>query len=90
MKYVSSREFRLQPSAIWQILQQGEDIVVTSHGKPFGVLIGTDESKVHELLNEVVKLRARLAVSNMRQQARARGLDKLSQAEINRLVEESR
>jgi prevent-host-death family protein len=81
MKYVSSREFRLHPAAVWEILKRGEDIVVTSHGKPFGVLIGTDESKVHELLNEVVKLRARLAVSNMRQQARVRELDKLSQTE---------
>lgn len=73
----------LQPGAIWQILQQGEDIVITSHGKPFGILIGTNESKVHELLNEVVRLRARLAVSNMRKQAQMRGLDKLSQAEIS-------
>jgi prevent-host-death family protein len=90
VKFVSSRDFRVKPGEVWEILKQGEDVVVTSHGKPFGVLVSTKDNNIQQLLSELVRLRARLAVSSMRQQAQASGLNTLSQEKIGQLIQQAR
>ena len=90
MKFVSSRDFRLKPGEIWELLEAGEDIVVTSHGKPLGVLIGANEDNMQMLLQELTRLKAKLAVTNMRMKAQSSGLDKLSDKDIDKLIKESR
>ncbi|MCA9804137.1 MAG: type II toxin-antitoxin system prevent-host-death family antitoxin [Cyanobacteria bacterium HKST-UBA02] len=90
MKFVSSRDFRIKPGEIWEMLEAGEDVVITSHGKPLGVLIGANEDNMQLLLNELTRLKAKIAVTNLRLQAQASGADKLSETDIDRLIEDSR
>lgn len=90
MKFVSSRDFRLKPGEIWELLEAGEDVVVTSHGKPLGVLIGANEDNMQLLLQELARLKAKLAVTNMRMKAQSAGLDKLSDKDIDKLIGETR
>ncbi len=90
MKFVSSRDFRIRPGEVWQFLELGEDVVITSHGKPFGVLFSTGDQNLQRLLNELLSLRARLAVSSMRERAQKTGLDKLSMNQVTALVDEAR
>ena len=90
MKFVSSRDFRIKPGEIWELLEAGEDVVVTSHGKPLGVLIGANEDNMQMLLQELTRLKAKLAVTNMRMKAQSSGLDKLSDKDIDKLIKESR
>ena len=90
MKFVSSRDFRIKPGEIWELLEAGEDVVVTSHGKPLGVLIGANEDNMQMLLQELTRLKAKLAVTNMRMKAQSSGLDNLSDKDIDKLIEESR
>ena len=90
MKFVSSRDFRIKPGDIWAMLEHGEDMVITSHGRPMGILIGTNEGNMQQLLNELVRLRAKLAVTNMRLHAQSSGLDKLSDQKVNQLIDKVR
>lgn len=90
MKFVSSRDFRLKPGEIWELLASGEDLVVTSHGKPLAVLIGTSEDTMHLMLQEISRLKAKLAVTSMRLKAQERGLDKLPESEIDEIVKDVR
>ncbi len=39
MKFVSSRELRINPGAVWHLLRQEKDLVITSNGKPVAVLV---------------------------------------------------
>lgn len=89
MKFISSRDFRIKPGEIWQMLEAGEDVVITSHGKPLGVLIGANEDNMQLLLQELTRLRARLAVTNMRLKAQSLGLDKLSDEEVEQFLKET-
>lgn len=88
MRYVSSREFRTEPAAIWSLLESGQPVIVTKHGKPFGVLISTDESDLHQFILELSRLKARLAVSQMRANAKKQGLDNLPEDEVVTLVKQ--
>jgi prevent-host-death family protein len=88
MRYVSSREFRTEPAAIWALLESGQPVIVTKHGKPFGVLVSTDESNLHQLLLELSRLQAKLAVTQMRAQARKQELDQLSEEDVVNLVKQ--
>lgn len=89
MRFISSRDFRIKPGEIWEMLEQGEDIVITSHGKPFGVLVGANENNMQQLLNELVRLRAKLAITNMRITAQAKGLSELSDEALSDLIEDA-
>ncbi len=89
MKFVNSREFRLNPTSVWEILQSGEDVVVTMHGKPMGILLGTNEDNFEQIVQEVNLLKTRMSVRTIRKQARAAGLDKLSMEEIDLMVKEA-
>jgi antitoxin (DNA-binding transcriptional repressor) of toxin-antitoxin stability system len=89
MRYVSVRELRNMPGRLWSTLSR-EDVVLTSNGKPMGVLVGVDETRLDDTVEAIRRARAILAVSRMRKRAAETGLDRLSMAEINREIREAR
>ena len=76
MKFVSTREFRNRPSYV-RALAQRDDLVLTSKGKPIGILIGLEGGDFEETARLIRQARAQRAVSRMRRQAARRGLDRL-------------
>lgn len=80
-KFLSVRELRNRPGRVWDEAQH-EDLVVTSNGKPVGVLIGVAEGELDDVLLTLRRARAAAAVSRLRQQASA-GTPKLSERDIN-------
>ncbi len=89
MKYVSVRELRNRPGRLWSVLSK-EDVVLTSNGKPMGVLVGVDETRLDDTVEAIRRAKAVLAVSRMRKKATETGLDRLSLAGINREIREVR
>ncbi len=89
MKYVSVRELRNSPGHLWSALSK-DDLVLTSNGKPMGVLIGVDETRLDDTVEAIRRAKAILAVSRLRKKAAAAGRDKLSMSEINREIREAR
>lgn len=63
-----------------------EDVVLTANGKPMGVLLGVDETRLDDTVTAIRRARAILAVSRMRRRAAETGRDRMSMAEINREI----
>jgi prevent-host-death family protein len=85
VKYVSARDLRNRPGRIWSTRNK-EDLVLTANGKPKGVLVGVDESRLDETVEAIRRARAIMSVSRIRREAAASGASKLSMAEINREI----
>lgn len=89
MKYLSVRDLRNEPGKVWRRLKD-DDLVVTANGRPVGILMGVDEDAFDETLVALRRARAALAVSRMRRASAARGLQRLSTAEINAEIRRAR
>ncbi len=85
MKYVSIRELRNRPGRVWSVLSK-DDVVLTANGKPMGVLLGVDETRLDDTVAAIRRARAILAVSRMRRRAAETGKDRMPMAEINREI----
>jgi prevent-host-death family protein len=90
MKFVSSRELRINPGAVWKRLREEKDLVVTTNGKPIGVLTAADEDGLEEVLSTLRQARAQAAVAHLRQVAAARGLDALRTDEVESIIRKTR
>lgn len=89
VKYVSIRELRNRPGLVWSTLSKG-DLVLTANGKPMGVLVGVDETRLDDTVEAIRRAKAILAVSRMRRKAAETGANKLSLAEINQEIRKVR
>jgi len=90
MDFVSIGEMRTKPGAVWQQLEEKGDIILTSSGWPFALMINVGDDDVEQLLLALRRARAQLAVTRMRQQAMKRGLDQMSAAEIDTEISQTR
>lgn len=91
MQFVPYRALRNEPSALRKKLETEGDLVVTVGGKPFAVMINlAEEDDVQDILLMVSRLRAQMAVRTIRSQARKKGLDKMTNKDINMLIKKTR
>ena len=82
MEFITVRDLRTRPGQIWEKLRQQRDLILTSSGRPIAVLSHIDEGGVEETLAALRRARAQSAVSRLRADAAARGLDRLSGDDI--------
>lgn len=90
MKFVSSRELRISPGTVWKKLDQEKDLVITSNGRPIGVLTLANEDSLEDVLASLRAGRAQRAALNLRRAALARGLDKWSDKDIQDVIRKGR
>lgn len=90
MRFVSSRELRVRPGAVWDLLRREKDLVITSNGKPVAVLTAADESILEDVLATLRQGRARAAVADLRRVAVRRGLDRLADEKVEAIVTKAR
>ena len=90
MKFVASRELRINPGAVWTLLRDEKDLVVTSNGKPVGVLTVADEDSLEDVLAVLRQGRAHTAVAELRLGARDRGLDRLTDERVQDGIRKAR
>lgn len=82
MQFVPYRFLRNQAGKLRRRLSDEGELVITSSGEPFAIMIDVDEDSLEETLYLVSQIRARKAVSALRSEARERGLDQLSKDDI--------
>jgi len=83
MKILSDREFRNQPGKVRKELAH-QEVVMTSRGKPYAVLLPVDDpSNVEEVLELASRIRAQMALSSVRGKAVETGLDRMTASEID-------
>ena len=90
MKFVASRELRINPGAVWTLLREEKDVVVTSNGKPIGVLTIADEDSLEDVLATLRRGRAQAAVAQLRRTAVSRGLDRLTDDRVHAIIKKTR
>jgi hypothetical protein len=90
MKFISSRELRINPGTVWRLLREEKDLVVTANGKPIGVLTAADEDGLEEVLTTLRQARSQAAVAHLRRIAVARGLDALGAPEVESIIRKTR
>lgn len=86
MQFVTVRELRLKPAGVWQRLKSEHELVLTSKGRPIGILSDARGADVEAALRALRRAKAELAVTQMREQASRRGLNQLSQTEIDQEI----
>ena len=90
MAFVSIRDMRTRPGEVWQQLQAEGDLILTSSGRPFALMIAAEGEDVEDLRFALRRARAQLAVSRLRKQAAAAGTDRFSAAEIEAEISQAR
>ena len=90
MRFVSVRELRSRSAAIWKMLSNERDLVVTSNGKPIALLSATSDATLEESLAALRRARAQAAATAMQQAALKTGAERMSLDEINAEIEAAR
>ena len=80
MQFVTVRDFRSSPKAVWEKLRNDEEIIVTNNGKPMALLINLSEGNFEETLESVRQAKLMRDFSRIREEAAERGF--LSDKEI--------
>jgi prevent-host-death family protein len=82
VKFVSSREIRVNPRPVFEAAEEGDEVVITSRGKPVALLLGISAEDLDETVRLVRRARAQAAVSRMRKAAADQGSESMSREEI--------
>lgn len=91
MEFVPYRLLRNEPTALRKKLEDKGELVVTVDGKPFAIMINLSESEnMDDILLMVSRLRAQMAARAIRSQARRNGLDKLTDEQIDEIIDKTR
>ncbi len=91
MKIISDREFRNAPGKIRKELTKQNNVVMTSRGKPYAVLLPIEDSeRVEDVLELADRVKAQMALSSVRQKSQNAGLDTIDIEDIDREIEQVR
>jgi antitoxin (DNA-binding transcriptional repressor) of toxin-antitoxin stability system len=90
MGFISIRDMRTRPGEVWQQLAEEGDLIVTSSGRPFALMISAEGEDIEQLLVALRRAKAQLAVTRMRAQAAEKGLDRLAAEEIDDEIKQAR
>jgi len=82
MKFISVRDFRIRPGDIWKQLKIDKDIVITSNGKPIAILNPVENNDLEGSITALRRARALIALEEIQKSSLAKGLDKLTDEEI--------
>lgn len=83
MKFVSSREIRVNPKPVFEAAADGDEVVITSRGKPVALMIGVDGDDLEETLRLFRRAKAQAAISQMRRAAARKGVSSMDEADID-------
>lgn len=83
MKTISVRDLRSKSAQIWRELEREKDMVVTSKGRPVGVLSYASEANLERTLTSLRRARAMLGLLEMQLRSVKAGRDRLPAREID-------
>lgn len=89
MKFVTSRELRMQPGKVRKELSRGE-IVVTSRGQPIALITKVTPETLERELAHLRRARALAALEEIQREAARTGRDRLGDEEIETEIRAAR
>jgi antitoxin (DNA-binding transcriptional repressor) of toxin-antitoxin stability system len=90
MRLMSLTELHRRAASLRKDLAVGRQIVLTSNGRPFAILSAIDPDKLEDELLIIRCARALVALSSMRAKAKADGLDRMTNDEIEDIIRSAR
>jgi hypothetical protein len=90
VNFISVREFRINPGKIWEQLKNNKDIIITSNGKPIAILNPIYNDDIESTLEILRRFRAVKVVEDLQAEAVKKGLDKMSNKEIEEIIKKVR
>ena len=88
MKFISSREIRSNPARLWE-LPANDEAVITVNGKPRAIVLAVGDD-LEETISTMRRARTSAALEMIRISSREKGLEKLSEQEIDAEISRSR
>ena len=92
MRFISVRDLSTKPREVWNKIKD-EEVVITSNGKPIGLLSGVTEETLEKTVRAIRRSRALMALEEMQKKSIELGLDELTDSQIEseiRAVRKSR
>ncbi|MBW2039526.1 MAG: type II toxin-antitoxin system Phd/YefM family antitoxin [Deltaproteobacteria bacterium] len=86
MRFVNIRQLRQGASKVWKELEGGGELVLTSNGKPIAILMGVNEDNLDTYLTALRRSKAVVALNQIQTEAATKGLDKLTEEEIEKEI----
>ncbi len=83
LRFITLRDLRNTPGALWRKLRGGGPVAITSEGQPRALVIGLEADELPETIRLLERLRAQQAVSRMRAAAAERGASDLTETDIS-------
>ena len=90
MEFVSVRDMRTRAGEVWQQLRDDGDLIVTSNGRPFALMVSLEGEDVEQMLSALRRGRAQMAVSRLRKEAAASSVNRLTSEEIESEIRQAR
>ena len=90
MKFVTVRDFKSHPTKVWKELQEEDELVITSSGKPIALVTSVSEAKFESTLTMLRRAKASAAVTAMQSASIDKGSNMLSLRELNREMNAAR
>ncbi len=90
MKTVTIRDLRTRPKQVREALKQEREAVLTANGRPVALMIPVDAGSVDQTLETLRRARGLEALRAIRRESRERGLDRLSNTEIDTIIKKTR
>ena len=77
----------MNPRPVFEATEGGDEVVITSRGKPVALLVGVEGDNLEETIRFIRTAKAQAAASRMRKAATQQRLDAMSQNEIAEEIE---
>lgn len=90
MEFVPYRVLRNQPSELRKKLDEQGELVVTVDGEPMAIMLQIPKGSLEDLVLLLSRVRAQLAVTTIREQARKSSSNKMTVEQADKLVKETR
>ena len=90
MKFVTVRDFRTSPSAIWKKLPSERELIITNNGKPIALLTPLNDETLEDTISAVRKAKAINAMKKMQEISVCLGNNKMTLEGINTIIKETR
>jgi len=90
MKFVTVKDLRDSPAAIWKKLSSEREMVVTNNGKPIALLTPVSDEMLEDMVTAVRRAKALIAMKRMQKISAAVGNDKMTIEKINEVIKDLR
>ena len=90
MKFVTVRDLRTSPAAIWKKLPTEREMIITNNGKPIALLTPLNDETLEDTISAVRRAKAINAIKKMQEISVSLGNDKMTLEEINTLINKTR